>query len=213
MAATRPSTVYSAASAAGRWPNSRSVPEVNGLMLASLARRKSSPKRPASERAIAELVTVIQSIRPARSRAATVRVRFLHVGAGIDDDLLHRGAGGRELLGQDLAAAAGPDQQESSARGLVCQRLGQRFGTILPGHEVGTQPVSRELVGGARPNRRQFARGKGRSYLLFGDWCDFRRLLTASQIPPIATGGASRRHESSRSRTGCVPVSRSRSSR
>ena len=46
IAATKPAIVYSAASTAGSWPNSRSTPEVSGLMLASLASRKSSPKEP-----------------------------------------------------------------------------------------------------------------------------------------------------------------------
>jgi hypothetical protein len=56
--------VYSRASAAGSNPNSRSVALVIGLMLTSFVRRKSSPNIAANERAIAELVTVVQSMRP-----------------------------------------------------------------------------------------------------------------------------------------------------
>ena len=46
------------------------APLVIGLMLASFALRRSSPKRATSERAIAELVTVIHSILPALKSAA-----------------------------------------------------------------------------------------------------------------------------------------------
>ncbi len=46
------------------------VVEVTGLMLASLLCRNFSPKRATSERAIEELVTVIQSIFPVASFAA-----------------------------------------------------------------------------------------------------------------------------------------------
>lgn len=50
-------------------PSSRRTPEVIGLIETSCVRRKSSPNNSTSERAIAELVTVVQVIFPARSRS------------------------------------------------------------------------------------------------------------------------------------------------
>ncbi len=75
IAATIPSIVASVASAAGSKPFSRSASEVSELMLASLVRRsRSAPNSFTSDRAIALLVTVTQSMRPA-SRAATTSGR------------------------------------------------------------------------------------------------------------------------------------------
>ena len=59
------------ASAAGSWPNWRSTPDVMGLMLAKRLRRKASPNKATSERAIEELVTVTQSMRPSAIAART----------------------------------------------------------------------------------------------------------------------------------------------
>ncbi len=53
-----------AASASGSKPSSRKVAEVTGLMLTIFVLRKSSPSIFTTDRAIAELVTVTQSIFP-----------------------------------------------------------------------------------------------------------------------------------------------------
>jgi len=60
-----------------------------------------------------------------------------------------------ELLGQQVPAATCPGQEEAAARGLARQRRRQGFRPILVGNQIGTQPVSRQLLGRRRADRRQ----------------------------------------------------------
>ena len=126
-----------------------------GLMLASLACRKSSPNKP-DKRSRDCGTRHGDPVDLARTKhGRRVRFRPIHVVARVNDDLFHDAAGRRQSFGQHLAAAAGSGEQKPLAGRLLHQRVGERFRPILHRHEIGPASVSRKFVGGARPHGGQ----------------------------------------------------------
>ena len=80
---------------------------------------------------MAELVTVVQSMRPAVRASRTSGFGVVDVAAFVDDGLRDDAAGGGEHFGEHFAAAAGAGEEESFAVGVRREALrrGLRRGT------------------------------------------------------------------------------------